>query len=107
MTGGACGTALTPPQSDIVLGAAPYSMTATELNSNGYTHPICYTCDVKPTGLPIITFNKDLIISAFPLSCENSLVVDTLFQNPAPIAYNSFSSRVFVYNSYADIFTHT
>ena len=59
-TGGACGTALA--QTDLVLGTAPFSIMATELNSRGYSHSICYSCDIKPTGLSSITFNKDLII---------------------------------------------
>ena len=60
MTGGACGTALTPPQIDIVLGAAPYSMTATELNSNGYTYSLCYSCEIKQINPELfITFVKD------------------------------------------------
>jgi hypothetical protein len=59
--GGACGTALA--QTDLVLeAAAPFSITATTLNPLGYSHQICYTCDIKPTGLPLITFDKDLIL---------------------------------------------
>ena len=108
MTGGACGTALTPPQIDIVLVGATYSMTATELNSNGYYYTLCYSCDIKPTGLPIITFNyKDLIIvEALALDCSNSLV-DKSFPNPATIYYNSAGSAITVINGYSDIFTHT
>ena len=70
MKGGDCSSVL-PAQSDIVLGiVAPYSLTATELNSVGYSYSICYSCDILPTGLPLITFTKDAItISADPLDC--------------------------------------
>ena len=61
MKSGACGTALTG-QTDIVIGVAPlFSISATELNPLGYTKTLCYSCVIKPTGLPIITFTKDLI----------------------------------------------
>ena len=60
MTAGLCGTPL-PAQTDLVLGVAPFTIDATELNSLGYSWALCYSCDIKPTGLPIITFTKDLI----------------------------------------------
>ena len=48
MTGSSCGTALV--QTDLVLGPAPYSVTATTLNPLGYSHSICYSCDIIPTS---------------------------------------------------------
>ena len=104
-TGGACGTALA--QTDLVLGAAPFSITATEKNFLGYSHSICYSCDIKPTGLPMITFDKDLvIISALALDCSSSLT-DVLFVSPASIPYNSAGSSINVVNGYWNIFSHS
>ena len=60
MTAGACGTNL-PPQMDIFLEAITYCITATVSNKIGYSHLLCYSCDIKPSGQPIITFNKDFI----------------------------------------------
>ena len=70
MTGGACGTSL-PVQSDIVIGAESFSISASELTPEGYSYSICYSCDIQPLGgLPILTFIKDLItIEAYPLDC--------------------------------------
>ena len=82
MTAGNCGTPL-PAQSDVTLGANPYSIDATELNPAGYSHSICYSCDIKPTGLPMITFTKDSIVIASPgLDCSDALV-EKSFPNPA------------------------
>ena len=103
MTGGNCGIAL-PAQTDIILGAAPYSITATELNQSGYTYSICYSCEI--TGFPAIFFTKDLTITGSPLDCSTCLV-DAAFVSPAAIPYNSAGSSVAVVNGYTDIFTHT
>ena len=90
-----------------MLGADPYSITATELNSAGYSHSICYSCDIQPAGaLPMITFDKDMIIIiADALDCSNSLT-DVSFANPASIPYNSAGSSITVINGYTDIFSH-
>ena len=83
MAGSSCGTALV--QTDLVLGPAPYSVTATTLNPLGYSHSICYSCDIIPKGLPKIIFSKDLItISALALDCSNSLI-EKPFKNPPSI----------------------
>ena len=96
-----------PPQMDIVLGAAPYSITATELNPVGYSFSICLSCDIKPTGLPLITFTKDSIaIIGQPLDCSNSLT-DALFPNPTPIIFNSSGSSTTIIEGYTEIFVHT
>ena len=106
MTAGACGTNL-PAQTDIVLGAAPYSITATELNPVGYSFSICLSCDIKPTGLPLITFIKDSIkIIGQPLDCSNSLT-DAIFPNPAPIIFNSAGTSATIIEGYTEIFVHT
>ena len=106
MTAGACGTNL-QAQSDLVLGEAPFSISATELNPLGYSYSLCYSCDIKPTGLPIITFTKDVItISALVLDCSASLV-DASFSNPLPFAYNSAGSSIAVIASYTDVFSHS
>ena len=90
MTAGNCGTPL-PAQSDVTLGANPYSIGATELNSAGYSHSICYSCDIKPTGLPMITFTKDSIVIASPgLDCSDALV-EKSFPNPVLIKTFKYS----------------
>ena len=60
MKGGDCETDL-PATTDILLGVKPFSITATELNPSGYSYSICYRCNVKPTGLALISFDKDQI----------------------------------------------
>ena len=82
-----------PAQTDVSISAStPYSITASELVPAGYTHTVCYKCDVKPTGLPVISFTKDsLTIQANALDCSTSLV-DASFANPQLIAYNSAGS---------------
>ena len=56
MTAGACGTSLLP-QTDIVLGLAPtFSITANELIPVGYSYSFCLSCEITPTGLPMITY---------------------------------------------------
>ena len=91
-----------------MLGAAPYSITATELNLAGYSYSICYSCNIQPAGaLPLITFDKDLIIiTADALDCSNSLT-DISFASPASLPYNSAGSSITIINGYTDIFLHT
>ena len=60
MTAGACGTTM-PSQTDVVLGVFPFFITATGSKKEGYSHSFCYSCIIKPAGLPLITFNKDFI----------------------------------------------
>ena len=49
-------------QPDVVLGASPYGLTATEINPVGYLLNFCIQCTITPTGLPPITFNKDALV---------------------------------------------
>ena len=106
MSGGACGTAL-PAQTDLFF-VAPYSISVNETVPQGFKHYICYSCDIKPTGLPIITFTKDLIeISALALDCSGSLVDVVGFTNPAQIPYNSAGATIQVISTYTEIFSHT
>ena len=106
MTGGACGTAL-PAQTDVILGPNTYSIDATELKSTGYSYSICYSCDIKPTGLPLINFTKDSIkVTALPLDCSTSLA-DANFENPQAISYTAGGSGIVVISGYTDIFIHT
>ena len=87
MTAGLCGTPL-PAQTDLVLGVAPFTIGATEMNPLGYLITLCYSCDIKPTGLPIITFTKDMIkIQSLQLDCSNSLSLNGIFKNPPAIKY--------------------
>ena len=98
-----CTTALA--QSNIVFGASPFGISATELNPGGYTTPICYKCNITPTGLTPIEFTKEISITANPLDCSGSLV-DAIFANPT-ILYNSAGSSVSIAADYNSIFTHT
>ena len=48
-----------PAQSNIVFGASPYGMAASEIIPGGYSTPICYKCTVNPIGgLTPIEFTK-------------------------------------------------
>ena len=106
MTGGDCGTAL-PAQSDVILGTNPYSIDASELNISGYSYSICYSCDINPSGLTLITFTKDFIqVTALVLDCSYSLT-DTYFANPPVIPYSSFGSNVILAYDYSVIFAHS
>ena len=49
MTAGNCKNPL-PTQTNIALGIAPFSISATTLNSNGFLEKFCYRCTVVPTG---------------------------------------------------------
>ena len=71
-------------QPDIVLGTQPFGIFAAETNPLGYSYSFCYSCTIKPTGLPAITFNHDsVLISALQLDCTNSL---------SPYVLNPFTS---------------
>ena len=68
-----CGTAMAA-QTDVVLGASPFGITALETNPWGYSISFCYSCIITPTGLATITFNHDSVTrSALQLDCTNSL----------------------------------
>ena len=60
MTAGACGTNF-KSQTDVILGLYPFFIAAKVSNKEGYSFSLCYSCDIKPKGLPLITFNKDFI----------------------------------------------
>lgn len=109
MTSGACTTAL-PAQTDLVIGAAPaYSISASEVNSSGYSYVLCYSCDIQPTGLPLIKFNKDpvtITMPAPPPDCTIALA-DAGFLNPAPIPYSAGGATITVVTAYTDIFVHS
>ena len=108
MTSGACGIPL-PVDPNIVLGIVPYSITAKDDVSLGYTLSLCYSCDIKPTGLPIITFPYDLVtITQDPLNCSPSLaVVGPAFVNPPNIPYTTAGSAVTIVADYTSIWAHT
>ena len=108
MTSGACTTPL-PAQTDLVLGTSPFSISASELNPLGYTYTLCYSCDILPiTGLPMITFIKDLItVSEKALDCSESISDNILFdKNPPSINYDSAGSNYVIADSYLSIFNH-
>ena len=51
-------------------------MYAKKDNVKGYSESVCYSCAIKPTGLPIITFKKEkpIFISAEKgTECTNAL----------------------------------
>ncbi len=94
-----------PTQPDISISTStPYEITASEIVPAGYTYVVCYQCDVKPTGLPVIQISKDsLTIKANPLDCSNSLA-DKSFPNPAAVTYNSAGYVLTVVPSILDVF---
>ena len=69
-------------------------------------YDFCFSCVIKPTGLPEITFDNDEIkISASKLDCSKSLI-DANFQNPPPFDYNSNVVTQTIAESYEIIFLH-
>ena len=85
-----CLTALAA-QSDVVLGADPYGITAVETNVVGYSLTFCYECVVTPTSGSPITFTKDSItVTQNPLDCSIALTDNGY--TPPPIPYNSVGS---------------
>ena len=82
-----------PTQSNIVFGASPFGITASEIIPGGYSTPICYKCTITPIGgLGAIMFTKQITIIALPLDCSSSLS-DAGFTYPA-IPYNSVGTSV-------------
>ena len=102
-----CTTPL-PPQTDVTITASPnFGLTATELNSLGYTVAFCYRCEITPTGLTSIFFDYTVItVIGDPLDCSTSLT-SAGFTNPANIPYNSAGSAVTVAADVSAIFTHS
>ena len=63
---------------------------------------------ISPSGQGTITFTKDLItLTALPLDCTSSLVVNPSFVNPPGIPFDSAGTSVAAVPSYASIFLHT
>ena len=108
MTFGAGETPL-PSNPNIFIGFNLYSITVKDDVSLGYTLSLCYSCDIKPTGLPIITFPYDLVtITQDPLNCSPSLaVVGPAFVNPPNILYTTAGSAVTIVADYTSIWAHT
>ena len=50
-----------PAQTDVILAANPFGITAVETNVAGYSLTFCYECEVTPLGQPAIKFTKDSI----------------------------------------------
>ena len=102
-----CGAPLAP-QPDVVLGASPFGITASETNAAGYSVMFCYYCEVGVNGqAPFSYFTKDSIsITQLPVDCSSSMT-STSFPNPAAIPYNSAGSAVTIATDYTAIFTHT
>ena len=70
-----------------------YSITASADVYLGYTIPFCYSCDIKPTGLPIITFKKDnLEVKALAGKACSSALYQRNFNSIAPVKYKSKES---------------
>ena len=102
-----CGSALTA-QSNVVLGSAPFSISAIETNPNGYTVNFCFECEINPAGQSSIFFTKDAItITADQLDCSTSLSPVGWYTNPPAVSYNSAGSQVMLAPSYESFFTHT
>ena len=80
---------------------------ADETNPLGYTYNYCYSCIIK-AGTETYTFINDMItVTALPLDCTSSLVVDPSFVNPPGIPFNSVGTSVAVVQSFATIFVYT
>ena len=94
-------------QSNVVLDATPFSITATETNPNGYTVSFCFQCLInKPDGSQL-TFTKDSISAiGSPVDCTDSLTDASFNVSPAPVPYNFGGSTVAISNGYTEIFTH-
>ena len=91
---------------EVTLGASPnFGLTANELNSLGYTQPICYRCEILPTDQTSIFFDYLITVVGNPLDCSPSMTSNGF--NPAPVEYNSAGSEVTIAADYTAIFTHT
>ena len=67
----------------------------------------CLRYVIKPTGLPIVNFDKEITITAAALDCSASMT-DLSFVPPASIAYNSAgSANLVIAPSYTTILAHT
>ena len=62
-----------PAQTNVVLGASPFEVTATETNTDGYSMSFCYECEITPIGQASIFFKKDSISVRQYADCSDSL----------------------------------
>ena len=84
-----------------------FDIEAISTNPEGYDLSFCLQCDIKPIGLPIITFNTNSFqILATALDCSNSLVKKQ-FLNPPPIAYLTGGTPISIIKTYEDMLIHT
>ena len=103
-------TTVVSAQSDVVLGPAPtYGLTASEVNSLGYTLALCYKCTIQPTGgLPVETFTKQVTVTADALDCSPSMAAVGFVNPPASFPYNSAATVAkTVVPGYSSIWTWT
>ena len=95
-----------PTQSNIILDASSYGMTAIQTNPAGYSTPICFKCTITPNGgLPLLEFHKQINIVGLPLDCSATLAINPSFVNPPSITYNSGSLPLSIAADYKSIFT--
>ena len=96
-----CATALAA-QTNVVLGADPFGITAVETNVSGYSLTFCFECSTASQ-----TITKDSItVTQNPVDCSGALV-DASFANPAAIVFNSAGSSMTVATGFTNIFTHS
>ena len=101
-------TTLVSAQSDVILGSTPYGLTASEVNSSGYTLTLCFKCTIQPVGLPAETFTKQITVTATPLDCTPSMTAVGFTNPPASIPYNSAATvPKTIAASYSSIWTWT
>ena len=89
-----------------MLGPSPsFSIDANELNPTGYSYEFCYSCNITPFGLPMITYAKDFITISALSVCKSSFIDASLA--PITIIYNSAIPTTILATSYSDIFIDT
>ena len=50
-----------PEQTDVSIEGPNFSIIGITTNYHGYVRSFCYSCDIKPDGLPTITYSVDNI----------------------------------------------
>ena len=97
------------PQTNVMLGAQPdFKITATEKNPLGFSLTFCMKCQITPTQLSPIDFQKDTIkVTAEALDCSGSLQADSSFSSIPVIEYQKNGPKINIASSYESIFTHS
>ena len=103
-----CSAALS--SADVVLGADPFGISATETNAAGYTVDFCFKCTMtNPVGSywnTRFTFTVNGDPGAPAIDCSTALT-STGYMDPPAFPYNSAGSTVTIAADYTDFFTHS